>query len=87
MNKKTLEFLVPSIISIFGGVFLLSNPFIGIPAICLGLFLEYRNFIKTSREINKKIEGDGIGKITISEKEPTEPKEGDLWIDKRKIKN
>jgi hypothetical protein len=80
INKKTLEFWVSNIILIIGGVFLISYPFVGIPAVCVGLFLQYRNFIKTSREINKKIGGEGIKKITVSDREPTESNEGDLWI-------
>lgn len=86
-NKNTLEFLLfllSSIILICGGVFLISYPFVGILAVFIGLVLQCRHFIKTSSEINKKIRGEGIEKITVSNRQPTEPNEGDLWVDTRK---
>jgi len=87
MNKKTLEFLLSSILLLLGGAFLMQYPLFAIPAVIIGLFLGYRNLIKTSREINKKIEGEGTGKITVSDREPTEPNKGDLWVDTRKLKD
>lgn len=85
MNKKILEqlslFLLSSILLLLGGVFLVQYPFFAIPIVILGLFFGLRNYIKTSKEINKKIEGEGTNKLTVSEKEPAKPNEGDLWID------
>ena len=87
MNKKTLEFLLfllSTIILFLGGVFFIQYPLFVIPAVIIGFSFLCINFIKTSREINKKIEGEGIKKITVSDKEPTESNKGDLWIDTRK---
>lgn len=89
MNKKTLEFLlflISSIILFLGGVFFRQYPLFAIPAVILGFSYLCINYVKTSREINKKIEGEGIPKITVSDKKPTNPKEGEIWIDKGKLK-
>lgn len=90
MNKKTLEFLLfllSSIILFFGGVFFRQYPLFVIPAVIIGFSFLCINYVKTSREISKKIEGQGIPKITASDKKPANPKEGEIWIDTGKLKD
>jgi len=90
MSKKILEFLLfllSSIILFLGGIFLMQYPFFAIPAVIIGFSFLCINNIKTFREINKKIEGKGIQKITVSDKKPTNPKEGEIWVDTKKLKD
>lgn len=85
-NKEFLLFLLFSIIFFLGGVFFLQYPLFAIPAVIIGFSYLCIDYVKTSREINKKIEGEGIPKITASDKKPTNPKEGEIWIDTGKLK-
>ncbi len=90
MKKETLRllfFALFSIVIFFGGVFFTQYPVIIIPIVIFAFYYLLKDYMKTSKEISKKIEGEGITKITASDKDAPNPKgrqEGELWIKYKK---
>ena len=78
-------FFISSIVLFLGGIFVLQYPVWVIPFVLIALLYLCTDYEKTYREINKKIEGEGVPKITVSDKAPVHPKEGEIWIDKSKL--
>lgn len=81
--KKYLRFLlfsVSSIILFLGGVFFTQYPYHVIPPVIIALTFLFLDYLKTSKEISNKIEGEGIRKIIVSNKEASGGKTGDLWM-------
>jgi hypothetical protein len=84
-KRNIIEFFLLSIFMFFSGVFFLEYPYIiGISLFLFGLPLQIKVFLDSQNEIRKKIDGNGVLKITASENEPENPAEGEMWIKYKK---
>ena len=81
MNKNILKILISVFCIFLAGILFQSNLILAIILFILGLILQIHDYIKNVDNLNKKIDGVGISKISVDDKEPVSPQKGDLWID------
>jgi hypothetical protein len=76
-----LKILISILFIFLAGVLILTHIVIAIALLIIGAAFQIYDSYKNYVSLNKKIDGDGVSKISVSNEPPKKPKVNDLWID------